>query len=106
MRPIKIPGVSVEPQVVTPEEVKQMQCTKVVFLLLDFMDRWLREWQWQKGLEGITNEFYKKIKVLEVPLVISNFDLKNINSFRTFNLDCANFSWQNVIIIVGNILEL
>ncbi|XP_018574027.1 serine/threonine-protein kinase ATR-like, partial [Anoplophora glabripennis] len=68
LRPLKIPGVSVEPQIVTPEEVKQMQCTKVVFLLLDFLDRWLREWQWQKGLEGITNEFYKKIKNFQLRL--------------------------------------
>ncbi|KAG5868652.1 hypothetical protein JTB14_031712 [Gonioctena quinquepunctata] len=62
LRPIPISGLAAEPQVITPEDVKQMQCTKVVFLLLDFLDRWVREWQWQKGLAGISNEHYRIIK--------------------------------------------
>ncbi|KAJ8938742.1 hypothetical protein NQ318_016037 [Aromia moschata] len=62
LRPIKIPGVTAELQVVTPEEEKQMQCTRVVFVLLDFLDRWIREWRWQKGLEGLTDENFLKVK--------------------------------------------
>ncbi|CAH1116639.1 unnamed protein product [Phaedon cochleariae] len=62
LRPIPIPGLAGEPQVITPEEVKQMQCTKVVFILLDFLDRWVREWQWQKGLAGRSNEHFQIIK--------------------------------------------
>ncbi|XP_023017943.2 serine/threonine-protein kinase atr isoform X2 [Leptinotarsa decemlineata] len=62
LRPIPISGLAVEPQVITPEEVKRMQCTKVVFLLLDFLDRWVREWQWQKGVVGISNEHFRVLK--------------------------------------------
>lgn len=49
--------------VVTPEELKRMQCTKVVFLLLDFLDQWLREWQWQKGLTGVSHEHFQTVRV-------------------------------------------
>lgn len=52
-----------EPQSITPEELKQAQCTKVVFLLLDFLDRWLREWHWQKGSSGRSNDHYTGIQV-------------------------------------------
>ncbi|CAH0564187.1 unnamed protein product [Brassicogethes aeneus] len=61
-RPLPIPGMEVIPQVITPEEVKQLECTKVVFLLLDFLDRWLREWMWLKGQSGNSNENYQALK--------------------------------------------
>lgn len=51
-------------QVITPEEVKQQQATKVVFLLLDFIDRWLREWDWLKGQSGSNDKSYLCLKVL------------------------------------------
>lgn len=57
-----IPGISVSQQTITPEQEMQVQCTKVVFVLLDFLDRWLREWQWQNGQKAPNNENYKNIK--------------------------------------------
>ncbi|XP_072378347.1 serine/threonine-protein kinase ATR [Diabrotica undecimpunctata] len=62
LRPIRIPGVATETPVITPEDVKQMQCTKVVFLLLDFLDRWVREWHWQKGVAGTADQNFQTIK--------------------------------------------
>lgn len=72
LRPISLTGVHVEPQLLTPEELKQTQCTKVVFLVLDFLDRWLREWHWQKGLNGRSNEHYSvlQVKVLVILLLV------------------------------------
>lgn len=63
MRPLRPPDVVPHPQPVTPEEVKQKACTRVVFILLDFLDRWTREWLWQKGLAGQQNSEYRKINV-------------------------------------------
>ncbi|XP_057666885.1 serine/threonine-protein kinase ATR-like [Diorhabda carinulata] len=55
------PDINTETPTVTPEKIKQIQCTKVVFLLLDYLDRWVREWQWQKGMEGSTEKHFKII---------------------------------------------
>nr|CAI5838056.1 unnamed protein product [Callosobruchus analis] len=65
LRPIPAPGGLAKAQAITPEEMKQMQCTKVVFLLLDFLDRWLREWEWQKGQAGVSSENYKTIQAFQ-----------------------------------------
>ncbi|RZC32904.1 serine/threonine-protein kinase ATR, partial [Asbolus verrucosus] len=62
VRPVPVPNVPPTIEPVTPEEVKQTQCTKVVFIILDFLDRWTREWQWQKGLAGRTDENFANIK--------------------------------------------
>lgn len=56
-----VPGISVAREIIKPEGEMQIQCTKVVFILLDFLDRWTREWQWQNGQQGQTNEHYKNI---------------------------------------------
>lgn len=48
----------------TPEDEKQIQCSKVVFVLLDFMDRWVREWEWQKGAIGRNDSNYANIQVI------------------------------------------
>lgn len=61
------------PQPITPEEVKQTECTKVVFILLDFLDRWVREWIWQKGLAGRRNDDYKKVNVRDLKMKLLAF---------------------------------
>lgn len=43
------------------EEAKLQQCRKVVFVLLDHLDRWVREWKY-KDVSG-QNAQYDKIKV-------------------------------------------
>lgn len=86
LRPIPLTGVQVEPQTITPEELKQTQCTKVVFLVLDFLDRWLREWQWQKGTNNSSNEHYAIIKVniwIHISFNYLGFTLTFLN--RTIN---------------------
>lgn len=49
------------PKAVVNEEIKQNQCTKVVFILFDYLDRWLREWMWQKNSSN--HDDYIKVQV-------------------------------------------
>lgn len=87
-KPICTPGVNSEAQIITPEEVKQMQCTKVVFLLLDFLDRWVREWQWKKGVAGNKDQHFYIIKV-------TNFIKKKLDSFFIIILFIYFQTFQN-----------
>ncbi|KAL3272429.1 hypothetical protein HHI36_013911 [Cryptolaemus montrouzieri] len=59
---IPLPGATATSQSVTPKEFSKIQCTKIVFILLDFLDRWLREWQWLKKIAGRNDPNFKKIK--------------------------------------------
>lgn len=86
LRPIPLTGASAEPQSVTPEELKQTQCTKVVFLLLDFLDRWLREWHWQKGSDCRSDEHYAVIKVNDICTLSTHFYIFRI--IFVFLIDC------------------
>ncbi|KAF7269206.1 hypothetical protein GWI33_017672 [Rhynchophorus ferrugineus] len=61
-KPIRIRGLTATACEVTGEEEKQMKCTRVLFVLLDFLDRWLREWHWCKGQNSDTDQSYQKIK--------------------------------------------
>ncbi|XP_063916724.1 serine/threonine-protein kinase ATR-like isoform X2 [Zophobas morio] len=45
-----------------PERVERTQCTKVVFIILDFLNRWTREWQWRTGSKGRNDPNFVKIK--------------------------------------------
>ncbi|XP_030746712.1 serine/threonine-protein kinase ATR-like isoform X2 [Sitophilus oryzae] len=47
---------------ITGEDKMQMQATRVVFILLDFLDRWLRERHWSKGYNAETDANYKIIR--------------------------------------------
>lgn len=42
---------------------REVEFIKVIFILLDFLDRWLREWRWQKETAVSVDDKYKKIKV-------------------------------------------
>ncbi|KYB25791.1 Serine/threonine-protein kinase ATR-like Protein [Tribolium castaneum] len=46
----------------TLEKDIKTQCTKVVFVVLDFLDRWTREWQWSKGSTARSDPNFVKIK--------------------------------------------
>lgn len=46
-----------------PQTLKRRQCMKVVFVLLDFLERWIREWNWQRTANGREDENYKRIEV-------------------------------------------
>ncbi|XP_018328651.1 serine/threonine-protein kinase ATR [Agrilus planipennis] len=59
VRPLRNAYSMPKPQSVTSEEETQHQCVKVVFVLFDFLDRWLREWEWSKGLAGREHENYR-----------------------------------------------
>ncbi|KAK9719934.1 Phosphatidylinositol 3- and 4-kinase [Popillia japonica] len=50
-----------EPRAIISEEPDRSQCMKVIFVLLDFLERWLREWQWQRNAAGRDDGNYKKI---------------------------------------------
>ncbi|XP_017770441.1 PREDICTED: serine/threonine-protein kinase atr-like [Nicrophorus vespilloides] len=65
------------------ETIKSEQYTKVVFVLLDFLDRWLRKWLWNAGFQGRNNENYKKIKAF-----LSNFCKLQL---AQCNYDCAEY---------------
>ncbi|GJQ85421.1 hypothetical protein Trydic_g23851 [Trypoxylus dichotomus] len=43
------------------KELNKSHCMKVIFILLDFLERWIREWQWQRGANGRDDDNYKKI---------------------------------------------
>lgn len=58
-RPLSIPGLTPTFREITAEKEKQFKCTKVVFILLDFLDRWLREWQWNE--RGNTDQNYQVV---------------------------------------------
>ncbi|KAL1512933.1 hypothetical protein ABEB36_002432 [Hypothenemus hampei] len=60
--PLPIPGLMPIAREISAEEEKQTKCTKVMFILLDFLDRWLREWQWCKGASASTDHNYQSIK--------------------------------------------
>ncbi|XP_066138403.1 serine/threonine-protein kinase ATR [Euwallacea fornicatus] len=62
IRPLIIPDMVPMAKEVTSEEEKQIKCTKVVFVLLDFLERWLREWQWHKGLSASNDRNYQTVK--------------------------------------------
>ncbi|XP_044758902.1 serine/threonine-protein kinase atr [Coccinella septempunctata] len=59
---VPMPGASIVSQTVTQKEFWKNQCTKTVFILLDFLDRWLREWQCLKRVAGRNDPNFKKIK--------------------------------------------
>ncbi|XP_050294547.1 serine/threonine-protein kinase ATR [Anthonomus grandis grandis] len=61
-RPIPSPVIKATAKEVVVEEEKQAKCTKVVFILLDFLDRWLREWLWQKGPHASLDKNYQTIR--------------------------------------------
>lgn len=44
------------------DDVKQTQCSTVIFVLVDFLERWVREWQWLKGVMGRNDENFLKIQ--------------------------------------------
>ncbi|KRT79873.1 hypothetical protein AMK59_8162 [Oryctes borbonicus] len=48
-------------QAATSKGLKKSHCMKVIFILLDFLERWIREWQWQRGANGRDDDNYKKI---------------------------------------------
>ncbi|ERL94616.1 hypothetical protein D910_11893 [Dendroctonus ponderosae] len=61
-RPLPVPGQTPIARELTGDSEKQIKCAKVVFILLDFLDRWLREWQWLNGLSAETDRNYQSVK--------------------------------------------
>lgn len=55
-------NVNVSLQEQSSEEV-QILCTKAVFILLDYLYRWIREFEWQKGIQCKKDPNYKAVKL-------------------------------------------
>ncbi|XP_044272747.1 serine/threonine-protein kinase ATR-like [Tribolium madens] len=49
-------------EITETEKAKKTQCTKIVFVILDFLDRWTREWQWSHGSTARNDPNFIKIK--------------------------------------------
>ncbi|XP_060518372.1 serine/threonine-protein kinase ATR isoform X2 [Cylas formicarius] len=60
-RPLRVPGLTPVIREIPADDDKQMQCTKVMFVLLDFLDRWIREWRWANGKSAGSDENYQTI---------------------------------------------
>ena len=63
VRPLRTPKGVVMSQLVTNEVHDHKRCLKVVFVLLDFLDRWAREWEWQRKGTDRDDQNFKKVKV-------------------------------------------
>lgn len=61
-RPLRTDNTPTNSKLRIPEKEKRIQCTKIVFVLLDFLDRWIREWEWKKAAQSRENEHYKIIQ--------------------------------------------
>ncbi|XP_071056684.1 serine/threonine-protein kinase ATR [Onthophagus taurus] len=63
LRPLRMSIESIsKSSTVVSQKINQNRCIKVIFVLLDFLDRWIREFEWQNGASSRNDENYQCIK--------------------------------------------